>query len=164
MAKEQIELLEEVRLLTEQEKKHILGTIENRSPKMAVLLCIIIVVLILALSVFIFLLGGVKESIINFFIWVIWVFPMLWSAWNTTSKLGDSIRKNEMYVKEAIYRGSNKYHYAAFEIKKNGRSESFCSNALNQDNAMCGDNVILVQMGKKQVWVYKAREDESVTN
>lgn len=104
--------------------------------------------------------GDVKSAIIIFVIVNIGVFLIFRDVWKTTNKLAEAVRKNKIYVREAIYEGSNKYHYASFEIRKNGRRDWFCSNAYLPEIINRGEKVILIQMDEVVVWVYKAREDE----
>lgn len=158
--KEQIKLLEKERLLTEQERKYIIGAIENRSLKLVISLCCICFVLITVICVVLTINDDIRKGVIFSLILNMGLFYMFWNSWNITSKLGESIKKDEVYVKEAIYLNINKYHDASFYVMKNGRREIFLSYAINQDNASSGDKVILIQMSKKQVWIYKAREDE----
>ena len=153
-----MELMENERPLTESEKKYIVGTIEKRNLKTAIMLyCLMLFFLSVACFVLISL-GGIMSGISIFLIVSIGVFFMVRRTWNTTSELAESIKKDKVYVREAIYEGSNKYHYASFEIRKNGRRDWFCSNAYLPEIINRGEKVILIQMDEVVVWVYKARE------
>ncbi len=154
--REQVKLEENERLLTDQEKNYILGKIENRNHGKVVILCVAIFLIITAISACVFFFEGIKEGVICFLLCGIWVFPMLWNSWRTTNKLAKKIENKEVYVKEAIYRDSNKYHYATFEVNKHGKNELFFSNAYFPEKIMSGEKVILIRIDEVVVWVYKA--------
>ncbi len=156
--KEQIELAEDERLLTEQEKEHIISAYQNRDWKIIITLCILCILLITGISIALTFKDGIGRGIAFSTIVNIGILYIFWYTWHLTAKLVNSIKKNEIYVKEAIYLNSNKNHYASFYIKEKGRRQLFFSNALNQDKVKNGEKVILISMGKKQVWVFKAFE------
>ena len=156
--KEQRELSEE-RLLTENEKKYIIGAIEKRDIKLGIAIYGIMLFFLTLLCLIFISLDGVKSAISIFLVVNIGVLLMLRNSWNTASKLADAVKKNEIYVKEAIYESSNKYHYATFEVRKSGRRDWICSSAFFAERINKGEKVILIQKDEVVVWVYKARED-----
>ena len=107
--------------------------------------------------------GEILIAIIIFLIENIGVIVLLRDAWNTASKLAESAKRNEVYAREAIYKKTGYGNYATFEVNRNGRRVPFYAYALVKDNVKHGDKVILIQMDKKWIWIYKACEDEILT-
>lgn len=153
--------MENERLLTESEKNYIVSAIENRnrnSKWLIVLYGIILFFLIIICKSLIYM--NRLSAAILFFIVVNIILPIaLRNTWNTASKLAESAKRNEIYAREAIYVSASMNRYGNFKIRKNGRMQSYLPNAFLLEKFNRGDKVILIQMGKNQVWVYKARED-----
>lgn len=162
--KNKIKLLEKERLLTEQERSHIINVLENRNWKLAITLLSIIFLLHLAASTYFFYQGYRKEAVIFGIGGIGTLVLALGDALISANKLLVAAKNNEVYIKEALFLHSNKYHHGTFEIMKKGRMEYFFCDASFKDNVKRGDKVILVKIKKKFVWVYKAREDENFAN
>lgn len=75
----------------------------------------------------------------------------------TMKKLISQIEADELYVREAIFKGINKYHQATFYVKNNGRLELYFKRVDIKNRVVLEDKVILIERGKVD-WVYKARE------
>lgn len=83
--------------------------------------------------------------------------PVCIFAWGdkTMKKLIAQIDADELYVREAIFEGINKYHQATFRIKKNGKLELYFRKADIKNKVALEDKVIIIE--RKDVdWVYKA--------
>lgn len=158
--KGETKLLEKERLLTEQERKHIIEIFEQRDWKTFVIACVLFYVVVIGLSLFFFELGGIKDAIINFFLWTLFIVVYIGELFFLTEKHLRLVRENRVYVKEAIFLYINNYHYGNFVIMKKGKKEYFFCKAGLRENVKKGDVVILVPIRKKYVWVYKARKDE----
>ena len=159
----EVKLKERERLLTEQERRCIVDGLENRDWKLMIGVCILILLLIVALSWGIYRPDKIIDSIICFIWWFLAVVLGLGDTLISANKLLTTAKRNEVYVKEAVFLGSNKYHHGGFEIMKNGKRKYFGCRATLRDDIKRGDKVILVKMKKKYMWVYKAREDEMLT-
>lgn len=161
--KDQIRLIDRERLLTEQERNHIISAMENRNVKLGVIVYCIFFFLTMIINIFPIMHGEILIAIIIFLVENIGVLVLLRDAWNTASKLAESAKRNEVYVREAIYKKTGYGNYATFEVNRNGRRAPFYAYALVKDNVKHGDKVILIQMDKKWIWIYKAFEDEILT-
>ena len=159
-----MELMEKERLLTESEKRYIIGAIEKRDIKLGIAIYGIMLFFLSVLCFSFITLDGMVSAIIIFFVVNIGVLLMLHNTWNTASKLAEAVKRNEIYVREAIYVSASMNRYGNFKIRKNGRMQSYLPNAFLLEKFNREDKVILIQMGKNYVWVYKAREDEIMTN
>lgn len=159
--KEQIELLDKERLLTENEKKYIVDVIKNRNSKGVILFYGIVLFFLIIICALLISANELCVAIL-FFIVVNIILPIvLYNTWNTASKLAESIKQNEVYAREAIYVAAGMNRYANFKVKKDGRVQSYLTNAFLLEKFNCGDKVILIQMEENYVWVYKAREDKA---
>lgn len=156
--KEQIKLKEKERLLTEQEREHIISAYQNRDWRLIIILCTIVVLLFFLISVFLFYPDNLSGAIIWFISMCILVGLYFGEAVICVNKVLEGAKKNEIYVKEAIFLDSNKYHQATFEIIKKGRREYFFCKAGLKDDINVEDKVILMKIKKKYVWAYKAME------
>lgn len=156
--KQQVKLKEKERLLTEQERCYIITNLENRDWRIFFILCLVLVFLLIFLSMLFFYLGGIKDAIVCFSAGVLFTVTCYLYMLIKSNKLLKRARKNEVYVKEAVYLGGGKYGYGYFEIIKNGKKIIKSATAVLQDKVREGEKVIIVNMGRKYVWVYKARE------
>lgn len=156
--KNEIKLVEKERLLTEQERERIINAYENRNWKLIIMLCGLVIFLIAVLSVFFYCLGGIREAVINFILWTILAGVCIGENYVISDKIMKSAKKNEVYVREAVFLDSNKYHHVTFEVMEKGRWKLFFCDAALRENIKKRDVVILVKVRKKYVWVYKARK------
>lgn len=155
---EKMDLSEETRLITEREKKIILERYNNRNKiKYIVLLYGIVLVITGGFWGVISKFGGFKIGArffagLNF----IFLYFAVYTAINS-KKIVKQIKLNELFVREAIFIGSNKYHNATFEIMKKGKRELYFRTVSLNDKVKKGDKVILIEV-KGIDWVYKASE------
>lgn len=156
--KEQINLKEKERLLTEQERRHIISKFENRDWKQFRIICVIFFLLIFLLSMWFLYLGGIKDAIICFSVCTLCGTLGCLYMFLKTNKLLKLVRKNEIYVKEAVFLDYANNGYGIFEISKNGKKKIVSMGAYMNDKVSEGEKVILVKMGRKYVWIYKAME------
>lgn len=159
--REQIELMDGERLLTEKERKCIASVKKGRNIKLLVVLYGIFFVLTTIINIDFIIQGEIIIAIIIFLIENIGVPLLIRSAWITADKLAEAAMRNEIYVREAIYINAGYKNYAVFEINRNGKRVPFYAYALIADDVKRGDKVILVQVDEKWKWIYKARADEA---
>ena len=156
-----IKLMEKERLLTEQERKYIINAIENRDWRLGIILLGISFLVLLVLWVLFIKEGYIKGVVMSLIWWGVLVVLTVGDAIISTNKLLKLAKKNEIYVREAVFLDLSKYSYGIFEIAKNGKRKIWGCKAGRKDDIKVGDKVILVKIKKRLVWIYKARKDDS---
>ena len=144
------------RLLTETEKTFILNSYKDKTRYKVVFIIYLIGLIPFSIisGLFYFMYGFWRGVIcfvlVNIFFWV-FVFSMKVSV----DKQVKNIKKNKLYVQEAIYERSDRYGTGYFKMAR--RSSLYAIKAMFcEPDIRSGDKVILIQK-KGQVWVYKAR-------
>ena len=157
----EVKLKERERLLTEQERRYIVNSYENRDWKIFRKICVVLFFSIMIVSMISLRVEDVKDAVVDFLLWTAFAMIGITYMFWLSNKLLNLVKKNKVYVKEAVFLDYFKYGYGSFEIMKNGKRTILSLKAFLKDEIKVGEKVILVKMGKKYVWVYKAYEDET---
>ena len=144
------------RLLTELERDSILKIYENNNKnKMLMVIYLLSLVPTSILCGFYYCMYGILGAIGFFLVINGCLFAIIISRSLSVKKQLKKIKKNKLYVQEAIYERSDRYGTGYFKIAR--RSSLYAIKAmLCEPDIRSGDKVILVEK-KGQVWVYKAR-------
>ncbi|BCJ93063.1 hypothetical protein acsn021_06320 [Anaerocolumna cellulosilytica] len=139
---DEIQLLTQERLITKAERNYIEDRLDLKKYKKIVCICLALYfILILVLCSFFYFLDSIKSAFMVFIIvnlcFALAVIPPRYQM----IKL---FKQKEIWVREAVYIGMNKYHNIWVEINYNGLIKQVSMSASLQERIYKGDKVIII--------------------
>lgn len=160
--KEKVMIAEQKRLVTKEEAETIMHVRQNRDLKKGAFILYGVIFFCSVVEYILFASDGEKEVGCQFFLmnhvcFGVVLLAALASVSLYMKKIGRLIETNQLYVREAIYDGTNRDHDGFFWIKEKGEEKYYGCKVAVREDMNPGEKVLLLEFKDRVTWVYKAR-------
>ncbi|BCJ93048.1 hypothetical protein acsn021_06170 [Anaerocolumna cellulosilytica] len=153
--KEEVQLLGNERPMTKAEHDILKESMDlKKKKKVIIIVWILFIIVVFILSIGVYFMDSIKSAIISFVIINSFVVFAVGTIVYDIKKL---LKKDEIFVREAIFLNINKYHRACLDINKNGKRKIISVSASTREKIIKGDKVIILKTRSSR-GIYLARE------